>query len=111
MAQVSIEVNGRAYMVGCEDGQERRLEELGRYLDHQVRQVGQEVGQLGETRLLLMGALVLADELSEARQRLAHAQSDLARLQSDSARLEARAAHAVEAAAKKVEALLAKASS
>ena len=110
MAQLTIEVNGRPYTVGCEDGQERHLEDLARHFDRHVRQVSQEVGQLGETRLLLMGALLLADELSDTRQRLAHAQSDLARLQSDAARLEARASLAVDAAARKVEALTAKVS-
>src|ERR1700722_10262230 len=70
MAQVTIEVNGRAYTVGCEDGQERHLTELARLFDRQVRQVGQEVGQLGETRLFLMGALLLADELADMQVRL-----------------------------------------
>jgi len=109
MAQVSIEINGRAYTVGCEDGQENHLIELARHFDSQVRQVGQEVGQLGETRLFLMGALLLADELADAGGRLARVQADLARLQSEHARLEAVAAGAIDAAAKKVEALAARA--
>ena len=65
MAQVTIHVNGRPYMVGCEDGQEPHLTELARLFDRQVRQVSADVGQLGETRLFLMGALLLADELSD----------------------------------------------
>jgi cell division protein ZapA len=109
MAQVTIEVNGRAYTVGCEDGQEAHLTELSRHFDRQVRQVGQEVGQLGETRLFLMGALLMADELSDIRLRLAHAQSDLARLQAEAGQAEARAAAAVEACARRVEALAAQA--
>jgi cell division protein ZapA len=107
MAQVSIEVNGRSYSVGCEDGQEAHLIELARLFDRQVRQVGEEVGQLGETRLFLMGALLLADELSDVRMRLSHALSDLSRLQADSGQAEARAAGAVDAAARRIEALLA----
>ena len=75
MAQVTIEINGRPYTVGCEDGQEHHLAELARLFDRQVRQVSQEVGQLGETRLFLMGALLLADELSDVRLRLASAQA------------------------------------
>lgn len=109
MAQVTIEVNGRAYTVGCEDGQESHLAELSRHFDRQVRQVSQEVGQLGETRLFLMGALLMADELSDLRLRLAHAQSDLVRLQTDASRAETRAAAAIETAARKVEAMAAKA--
>ncbi|MDR3507029.1 MAG: cell division protein ZapA [Caulobacteraceae bacterium] len=105
MAQVTIEVNGRPYTVGCEDGQEANLAELARLFDRQVRQVSQEVGQLGETRLFLMGALLLADELADTRLRLAHAQADLARLQSENARVEGRAAIALDTAARKIEAL------
>jgi len=109
MAQVTIEVNGRAYTVGCEDGQEGHLTALARLFDRQVRQVGQEVGQLGETRLFLMGALLLADELADTQMRLSQASSELAALRSEAAQIESRAADAVEAAARKVEALVEKA--
>jgi cell division protein ZapA len=109
MAQVTIEVNGRPYIVGCEDGQENHLVELAALFDRQVRQVGSSVGQLGETRLFLMGALLLADELADTKGRLARAQADLARVQSDAIRLETRAANALDAAARRIEALSAKA--
>ena len=107
MAQISIEVNGRPYAVGCEDGQEAHLMELARLFDHQVRQVSQDMGQLGDTRLFLMGALLLADELSDARARLAQAQAELTRVQADRGRLESRAVQALETAAKRFESLAA----
>ena len=81
MAQISVEVNGRPYAVGCEDGQEPHLIELAKMFDHQVRQVGQDMGQLGDTRLFLMGALLLADELADARGRLGALQAEVSRLQ------------------------------
>jgi len=105
MAQVSIAVNDRSYIVGCEDGQETHLTQLASLFDRQVRQVGASVGQLGETRLFLMGALLLADELADTRARLAHAQAELARVQSEAIRLETRAANALDAAARRIEAL------
>lgn len=105
MAQVTIEVNGRPYTVGCEDGQEPHLTELARLFDRQVRQVSQDMGQLGDTRLFLMAALLLADELADARARLTGQQAELARLQSDNARLESRAVAALEHAAKRIERL------
>jgi cell division protein ZapA len=105
MAQISIEVNGRPYAVGCEDGQEAHLMELAKMFDHQVRQVGQDMGQLGDTRLFLMGALLLADELADARARLGANQAELARLQSERGRVETRAVHALETAAKRIEKL------
>ena len=73
----------------------------------QVRQVSQEVGQLGETRLFLMGALLLADELSDLKLRLAHNQSELARLQNEQTRVEIRAIKAIDAAAERIEKLAA----
>ena len=107
MAQVTLDVNGRPYAVGCEDGQEQHLIELAKLFDRQVRQVGQQLGQLGETRLFLMGALLLADELSDARARLAQAQAELTRVQADRGRLESRAVQALETAAKRIESLAA----
>ena len=107
MAQVTIQINGRPYTVGCEDGQERHLAELARLFDNQVQQVSQDVGQLGETRLFLMGALLLADELADSRARLARMQAEISKVQNDHTRLEIKAVQALENAAKKVEKLAA----
>ncbi|WP_337186046.1 cell division protein ZapA [Phenylobacterium sp.] len=107
MAQLNIDVNGRPYAVGCEDGQESHLLELARLFDHQVRQVSQDMGQLGDTRLFLMGALLLADELLDAKNRLAALQVEVGRLQADRSRFETRAVGALEAAAAKIEKLAA----
>jgi cell division protein ZapA len=107
MAQLNVEVNGRPYAVGCEDGQEAHLQELARLFDHQVRQVSQDMGQLGDTRLFLMGALLLADELYDAKNRLASLQAEVGRLQNDRSRVETRAVTALENAAAKIERLAA----
>lgn len=107
MAQLTIQVNGRPYIVGCEDGQEAHLLEIARLFDRQVRQVSQDVGQLGETRLFLMGALLLADEMSDLKLRLAHAQSELAKLQAERNRAEIAAIRAIDAAAERIETLAA----
>jgi len=107
MAQVTIEVNGRPYVVGCEDGQEQHLRDLAAIFDRQVRRVGEEMGQLGDTRLLLMGALLLADELADARTRMAAQQTELTRLQTSQSRIENRATLALENAAKRIESLAA----
>lgn len=107
MAQVNVEVNGRPYAVGCEDGQEPHLQELAKLFDQQVRQIGKDMGQLGDTRLFLMGGLLLADELLDARNRLAALQVEVGRLQADRARVETKAVGALEAAAAKIEKLAA----
>lgn len=105
MAQISVEVNGRPYAVGCEDGQEQHLQELAKMFDQQVRHVSEDMGQLGDTRLFLMGALLLADELADAKNRLAALQVELGKLQADRSRYETRAVAALENAAKRIEKL------
>ncbi|MDP1738644.1 MAG: cell division protein ZapA [Caulobacter sp.] len=105
MAQVTVQVNGKPYSVGCEDGQERHLVEIARLFDEQVRQVSQDVGNLGETRLFLMGALLLADELADLKLRMANVQGDLARTQTDQSKIEVKAVAALENAAKRIEKL------
>ncbi len=108
MSAVNVEVNGHAFAVGCEDGQEAHLRALAGQFDRQVQEVSRAVGHVGDLRLFLMAALMTADELADARARLAQAQAELARLQSDQARSEARAAQALDAAATRIEALAAK---
>ena len=105
MAQLTLYINGRPYTVGCEDGQEAHLLEIAKLFDAQVRTVSQDVGQLGETRLFLMGALLLADELGDLTMRNARAEAELARFQAVQAALESRAVQALEAATAKIEAL------
>ena len=67
MATVTVEVNGRPYQVGCAEGQERRVAALAAEFDRQVRQVAQDVGQVGDLRLVLMAGLLLADENQDMR--------------------------------------------
>jgi len=68
MAQITVSINGRGYPVACSDGEEQRITELARYIDAKVKGFAQELGQIGEARLLVLTALVLADELAEAQE-------------------------------------------
>jgi cell division protein ZapA len=70
MASVSVTINGRRYEIACDEGQEAQLSRLGRYVDDRVRQLAAAVGQLGDTRLMVMTSLLLADELSEKNDEL-----------------------------------------
>lgn len=72
MATVTVEVNGRPYAVGCADGQEQRVLTLARQFDRHVQDVAADVGHVGDLRLFLMAALLLADELHEAKAALAN---------------------------------------
>jgi cell division protein ZapA len=106
MAQVNIKVNGHDYVVGCEDGQEWRLAELARTVDAQIRQVARDVGPLGETRLILMGALVMADELAELRSEVETLKSQVAEAMVERGRTELAAVAVLDAAAARIEQLV-----
>jgi cell division protein ZapA len=73
MALVSLKVNGRDFPVNCEDGQEARLRRLAQYIDSKVADFAKSMGQVGEARLILLAALVIADELSDANEVIQHA--------------------------------------
>ncbi len=66
MAIVKVTVNGQDYQVACEEGQETHLENLADYVDKRVAQLADDIGQVGEARLILMASLTIADELSDA---------------------------------------------
>jgi cell division protein ZapA len=68
MGQVAVDINGRRFQVACDDGQEEHVRELGAYIDGKVKQVADQVGQVGDPRLLLMASLLITDELYELRQ-------------------------------------------
>ena len=111
-SKVTISLNGRAFTIGCEDGQQAYLRDLAAHLDGHVRALSEKVGQIGDLRLLLMASLVVADEMREAQGRveaLEEERSDLkGRLSQAEARARAeraRAAESIEAAAARLEAL------
>jgi len=70
MGKVHIVINNRGYDVACDDGQEGEVTELAQDLARRVDKLAQSVGQIGDARLLLMAALLIADELSSARKEL-----------------------------------------
>ena len=70
MSQVVVKVNGREFPLSCADGQEARIRRLAQYVDAKVAEFTKTVGQVGEARLILLAALVIADELSDANEAL-----------------------------------------
>ena len=82
MAQVTIRINGYAYSIGCADGEEDHLEAMGRELDERVERIKAVAGTAGEARLLVLAALMMADELSDLKTEFTTLRRQLARLQS-----------------------------
>jgi cell division protein ZapA len=70
MGQVVVKVNGREFPLSCADGQEPRIRRLAQYVDAKVGEFTRAIGQVGEARLLLLAALVISDELSDANEAL-----------------------------------------
>ena len=75
MGQVTVKVNGRDFSLSCDDGQEPRIRRLAQIVDARVAEFAGSLGQIGDARLILLGALILADELAEANDALQRAQS------------------------------------
>ena len=73
MPEVDVSINGRSYRVACEAGQEERLSGLAAYIDDRVETLVSSLGQVGDTRLLVMTSLMIADELAEAYATLSEA--------------------------------------
>jgi cell division protein ZapA len=81
MSQVSVTINGRQYRMACEDGQESHLMQLAKLLDERIGELRGKFGQVGDSRLTVMAALTVADELAEAEQKITRIENELAALQ------------------------------
>ena len=100
MGQVNLTINSRPFAVTCDDGQEGRIRRLGQYVDAKVAEFVGNIGQVGEARLLLLAALVIADELADANEAL--------RLERNGTREAAAAASSINGIAQRVEAIAAR---
>lgn len=76
MGQVTVNINGRDYDIACDDGQESHLTKLSEFVDNRLKELIAAVGQVGDSRLLVMTSLLLADELSEVSIELDNMQND-----------------------------------
>jgi cell division protein ZapA len=112
MGQVSVTINGRVYRMACDDGQEEHLARLSRELDARIGRLRESFGEIGDTRLTVMAALVIADELAEARRRMKATEQELESLKDARAAISDRidaneraVANAIENAAERIEQL------
>jgi cell division protein ZapA len=106
VAQLTIKINGYAYTVGCDDGQERHLLQMAADVESRIDSIKALGGQSGESRLLVLAALLMADELHDQRVTLNNLTSELARIpqaEADSKRRLARLADRAEEIAQSLE--------
>jgi cell division protein ZapA len=74
MAQVTLRINGYAYTVGCQDGEEEHLLAMADEVERRIEGVKSTAGPSGESRMLVMAALLMADDLYELRKSIRNGQ-------------------------------------
>ena len=62
MANVNIKFNNKDYLLSCDDGQEENLEELAMHLDSKYSELKKNLGNIGESKLLLITAIQMVDD-------------------------------------------------
>ncbi len=80
MGQVTVTIDGKAYRMACEDGEEAHLEGLAGYFDGRVQEMRTSFGEIGDMRLTIMAAITAADEIMELRRKTAAAEAEVAAL-------------------------------
>ena len=82
MANVSIKFNGKEFLLSCEDGQEEHLEELLIQINQKFTNLKNDIGNLGENKLLLITAVKVMDEYYETKKKVDQKKNELRDLSS-----------------------------
>ena len=80
MANVSIKFNGKEFLLSCEDGQEEHLEELLIQINQKFNDLKNNLGNLGENKLLLITAVKVMDEYYETKKKIEQKKNELKEL-------------------------------
>ena len=80
MANVSIKFNGKEFLLSCEDGQEEHLEELLIQINQKFNHLKNDLGNLGENKLLLITAVKVMDEYYETKKKVEQKKEELKNL-------------------------------
>jgi cell division protein ZapA len=107
MPQVTVTIAGRNYRMACDEGQEEHLRSLAATLDGKIEDIRASFGEIGDMRLTVMAAIMLADELSETRRRAARLEEEIDAMRdsedSESGRLSAQEKEATQLLARMAE--------
>ncbi|MCB1480976.1 MAG: cell division protein ZapA [Rhodobiaceae bacterium] len=77
MPEITVTIAGRPYRMACGEGEEQHLTTLAADFDRRITALKQHFGEVGDSRLLIMAALTVADDLAEARRQTAEAQKQI----------------------------------
>ncbi|MDP7541516.1 MAG: cell division protein ZapA [Candidatus Pelagibacter bacterium] len=70
MANVNIKFNGKEFLLSCENGQEEHLEELSVHLNEKFNNLKSSLGNIGESKLLLITSITVMDEYFETKKKI-----------------------------------------
>ena len=77
MANVNIKFNGKEFLLSCDDGQEDHLEELSIYLNKKFENLKNDLGNIGENKLLLITSIKIMDEYFETKKKITEKKNEL----------------------------------
>ena len=80
MANVNVKFNNKDYLLSCDDGQEENLKELANYLDTKYNELKKNLGNIGESKLLLITAIQMVDDYFALNKKIDSKKSDFEKL-------------------------------
>ena len=80
MANVNIKFNGKEFLLSCDDGQEEHLEELLTHINEKFNNLKNDLGNIGENKLLLITSVQIMDEYFETKKKMGQKKTELKNL-------------------------------
>lgn len=80
MAHVTVNINGKAYRMACDEGQEAHLVSLSDRFDGYVSRLKESFGEIGDQRLTVMAGIMVVDEMQELEKRIRNMEAEIAML-------------------------------
>ena len=80
MANVNIKFNNKDYLLSCDDGQEENLKELANHLDIKYNELKKNLGNIGESKLLLITAIQIIDDYFDLNKKIKNKKDDFEKL-------------------------------
>jgi cell division protein ZapA len=77
MANITIKFNGKEFLLSCEDGQEEHLDELSLHLNNRFNKLKNDLGNIGENKLLLITSIKIMDEYFETKKKIDQRKQEL----------------------------------
>ena len=80
MANINVKFNNKDYLLSCDDGQEENLKELANYLDSKYDELKKNLGNIGESKLLLITAIQMVDDYFDLKKKVDNKKNDFEKL-------------------------------